>query len=214
MARPLDFNLYLISDRQVVPGGDLEAAVAKALDGGVRAVQLREKDLSDDEFLCLAGRLRVLTRRYGARLVINRRLAAALAVGADGLHLGSDGPGLAEARRRLGPDALLGVSTHSLAELQAAAAAGADFATFGPVWFTPSKAAFGPPLGSPALAAACRAVALPVLALGGVTPQRCPELLDCGAAGAACIGAILGGGDPRAAASRFRIALSRSAPAL
>ena len=180
----------------------------RALAGGVQAVQLREKDLPEAEFLQLARSLRELTARYGAKLLVNRRLEAALAVGADGVHLGAGKESILTARRRLGPRALLGVSTHSLAELRLAAAAGADFVTFGPVWFTPSKAPFGAPVGPQRLAAACAAALLPVFALGGVTPARIPELRAAGASGAAAIGALLSAADPTAAARQFRAALA------
>lgn len=215
MPPSLPFALYLITDRHAVPGGDLVAAVARALEGGVRAVQLREKDLPAAEFLELARQLRELTAAHGAKLLVNRRLAAALSIQADGLHLGPDAAAIAAARRALGPGALLGVSTHSGEELAIAAAAGADFATFGPVWFTPSKAPFGAPVGLERLAAACAATPLPVFGLGGVTPERVPQLRAAGACGAAAIGGLLGAPDPAMAASRFRAVLATpNGPAL
>jgi thiamine-phosphate diphosphorylase len=212
MAQPINFQLYLITDRHVVPGGDLVAAVERALAGGVQAVQLREKDLPEADFLTLARRLRELTARCGAKLFVNRRVESALAVGADGVHLGAEKESILAARRRLGPRALLGVSTHSLEELRLATAAGADFVTFGPVWFTPSKAPFGAPVGPELLTAACAAALLPVFALGGVTPTRIPELRQAGACGAAAIGALLSSADPAAAARQFRAALAVSPP--
>ena len=99
MPNPVAFDLYLITDRHAVPDGDLVAAVARALEGGVRAVQLREKDLAEAEFLALARQLRALTSRHDAQLLINRRLDIALAVGADGLHLGPDAVAIAAARQ-------------------------------------------------------------------------------------------------------------------
>jgi len=214
MTPAIPFSLYLITDRHVVPGGDLLAAVECALAGGVEAVQLREKDLPEAEFLELARQLRRLTCRYRARLLINRRLEVARAVAADGLHLGPDPAAILEARRQLGPDALLGVSTHDLAELRQAATAGADFVTFGPVWHTPAKAPFGDPVGIPQLAAVCAAGALPIFALGGVTPDRVPQLRAVGAAGAAAIAALLAAADPTRAAQQFRAALDAAPPVL
>jgi len=205
----VDFSLYLITDRFVVPGGDLLAAVDRALAGGLRAVQLREKDLPDAEFLPLAERMRALTARHGARLLINRRLEIALAVAADGVHLGAEPEAVATARDRLGPDRLIGVSTHAPEEAVAAAEAGADFVTFGPVWFTPSKAPFGAPVGLDTLRRACAASPLPVLALGGVTPTRCRELLASAADGAACVGAILAQDSPAKAVRTFLSELPR-----
>lgn len=191
MAIPVDFSLYLITDRRQPPGGDLVGAVHAALRGGVRAVQLREKDLSARELLPLARELRELTRTFGAKLLINDRIDVALATEADGVHLGGHSLPVAEARTLLGPNRLIGVSTHHQEEISRAARAGADFVTFGPVWFTPSKAPYGAPVGPDALREACADAPLPVFALGGVTAARIPELLAVGCSRGACIGAIL-----------------------
>ncbi|MBE0599222.1 MAG: thiamine phosphate synthase [Desulfuromonadales bacterium] len=199
----IDFTLYLITDRQQVPGGDLPRAVACALAGGVRAVQLREKDLLPRDLYLLARELRTLTHRFGARLLINDRIDVALATEADGVHLGGGSLPVAAARRLLGPARLIGVSAHRLEEVDQAARDGADFVTFGPVWFTPSKAAYGAPVGLDALRQACTASPLPVFALGGVNVGRIPELLAAGAAGAACISALLAATDPRGSAADF-----------
>jgi thiamine-phosphate pyrophosphorylase len=208
------FNLYLITDRRQVPDGDLPRAVARALAGGVRGVQLREKDLCARELYPLARELREITRRAGARLLINDRIDVALAVEADGVHLGGGSLPVQIARRLLGPGRLLGVSTHAVAETVAAREAGADFVTFGPVWFTPSKAPYGPPVGLEALRRACAASPLPVFPLGGVTPDRVPDLLAAGAAGIACISAVLAAGDPAQAAEKLLARLqSRSSRA-
>jgi len=206
----VDFSLYLITDRRQVPGGDLVTAVRGALEGGVRAVQLREKDLPAAELFPLARELRELTRRHGARLFVNDRLDVALAVGADGVHLGGHSLPTATARRLLGPLALIGVSTHSESEAARAARDGADFVTFGPVYFTPSKARYGAPVGLERLSAATAVSPLPVFALGGVTAERCVDVLAAGARGAALISAILADPDPAAAATRCLAQLAPS----
>jgi thiamine-phosphate pyrophosphorylase len=199
-----DFSLYLITDRKLIATGKTLATVVEAaLAGGVDAVQLREKDLSAAQLLPLATQLRELTRRFGARLLINDRIDLALAVDADGVHLGGHSLPVATARRLLGDRRLLGVSCHSSAEIGHAAAQGADFVTFGPVYFTPSKAAYGAPQGPAALRAACSASALPVFGLGGITAQRAAEVRSAGAAGIACISAIIAASDPGAAARAF-----------
>lgn len=208
MPIPVDFNLYLITDRRQVPDGDLPRAAAQALAGGVRAVQLREKDLAQEELRRLATELRRLTRQCGARLLINSDLETALAVDADGVHLTSDNPDLAGARQRLGPDKLLGVSTHGLDEVLRAATAGADFVTFGPVYPTPSKLPYGAPVGPAALTEVCRSTELPVFALGGVKPEHLPRLRQAGCRRIALISAILAAADPRQAASRLISLLS------
>lgn len=200
----IDFDLYLITDRhQVTAGHSLLSAIESALKGGVKAVQLREKDLSADQILPLARQLRKLTDIYGARLLINDRVDVALAVHADGVHLGGHSLPTDIVRQRIGPDLLIGVSTHNETEVRLAAELGADFVTFGPVYATPSKAAFGPPQGLAALAEVCQISSLPVFALGGITPSRAVEVHQAGASGIALISAILACSDPHAAARAF-----------
>lgn len=202
MPTPIDFTLYLITDRRQVPAGrTLVETVAAALEGGVRAVQLREKDLGAVELLPLAEELRTLTRAFDARLLINDRIDVALAVEADGVHLGGHSLPTAVARRLLGPEKLIGVSTHHLAEIVAAADASADFVTFGPIFATPSKAIYGPPLGLDALRAACAASPLPVFALGGIKADQTVLVRECGAHGLAMISAIITAPNPCAAAA-------------
>ncbi len=198
----LDFSLYLITDRtQVPPGRTLLENVHAALDGGVKGVQLREKDLDARDLYRLALEVRRLTERYEARLLINDRADIALAVGADGVHLGGTSLPVETVRRLVGPERLIGASTHSLQEISQAQEGGADFVTFGPVYFTPSKSAYGPPVGLEKLKAACAGSALPVFALGGVNALRIPEVMAAGASGVALISAVLASYDPSFAAS-------------
>jgi len=211
----IDFDLYLITDRRSLPPGrDLVATVRAALLGGVRGIQLREKDLSAAELYPLALELRQLTWEFGARLLINDRIDLALAVDADGVHLGSHSLPIAVARQLLGDQRIIGVSTHHPDEVGRAAVAGADFVTCGPVYATPSKAHYGPPLGLEAFAAATINAPLPVFALGGVTLARLPELRAGGCARVALIAAILSADDPMAATQLLLRALAGSpAPA-
>ena len=204
MPKPIDFTLYLITDRHQVPAGrTLAQTVEAALRGGVRGVQLREKDLPAADLLPLAVELRAITRAFDARLLINDRIDVALAVAADGVHLGGHSLPVASARRLLGPDRLIGVSTHHPAEIAAAANAGADFVTFGPVYATPSKIRFGPPLGTDALREACTAATIAVFALGGIKSKALPQLRACGAHGIAVISAIIAAPDPLIASSQL-----------
>ncbi len=201
---PVDFRLYLVTDRRQAAGGDLLGAVARALAGGVQAVQLREKDLGARELLELARRLRELTSRHGARLLINDRVDVALASGADGVHLGVASLPPEEARRILGRGRLIGCSTHGTEQLAAAAAGGADYATFGPVFATPSKAHYGPPLGVEALRRACASTDLPVFGIGGIGRENSGEVVAAGSYGIAAISAVLGTDDPGAAAAEIK----------
>lgn len=202
MPRAVDFNLYLITDRRLATGG-LLAAVEAALVGGVRAVQLREKDLTTAQLRPLALELRQLTARFGARLLINSDLDLALEVGADGVHLPSNDRRLAQARQQLGPARLLGVSTHSLDELNPATAAGADFVTFGPVFATPSKLPLGDPVGVEWLLRAVRDAAIPVFALGGIGLEQLQQLPETDTLRIALISGILAAADPKDAARQF-----------
>ena len=200
----VDFNLYLITDRHQTRNRSLISVIEEALQAGVKAIQLREKDLPTRPLLSLAYELRKLTRAYGARLLINDRVDLCLAVEADGVHLRTDGLPVERVRSLLGPEKLMGVSTHSVQEAQKAQRGGADFIVLGPIYFTPSKASYGSPLGPVILQVARRAgVTLPIFAVGGVTPERVQEIRSAGANGAAVISAILTTEDIRQATRDF-----------
>jgi thiamine-phosphate diphosphorylase len=202
--------LLLVTDRRTARG-PLDAAVARALAGGVTAVMLREKDLATAELVAIGGPVRDACRAAGALFLVNHNPEAARALGADGVHLGYGAPAAAEARRVLGGAALVGRSTHDLAELRSAAEDRADYVTFGPVWDTASKRGILAPRGPEGLAEAVRAAgAMHVLALGGVTAERAGAARAAGAAGLACIGAVLAAQDERAAAAALRAAWERS----
>jgi thiamine-phosphate pyrophosphorylase len=193
-------GLVLVTDRRGTEGRDLAAVVEAALDAGLPAVQLRDKDLPGRPLLALAERLRAATARAGALLLVNDRIDVAIAAGADGVHLGGGSVPVDVARRLLGPGALIGVSTHAPGEAPGAA----DFAFFGPVWATPGKTDVGPRR----LAEAVRASPVPMLAIGGVTAARVPDARAAGAAGVAVIRAILAAPDPAAATRALLAALT------
>ncbi len=196
---PPGFELLAISDRRAVAGGALEPWLAQVGAAGVGAVQIREKDLKDRELLALARSARNLLPPE-TLLLINGRIDVALAVGSDrndgsacgsrvGVHLPGTGlptAAISALRGRFGADLVIGRSTHTLDEIETALEQGADYATFGPVYPTPSKASFGPPTGLAAFERAA-ALGLPLYALGGVTLERLPELARAGAAGIAGI---------------------------
>lgn len=177
-----------ISDRRQHPGGDLGPWLRSLAEARVPAVLIREKDLADGEIFSLLVEARRLLGP-STLLLVSGRSDLALAAGADGVHLPALGLPLGPLRRRWGRRLLLGRSTHHPAEVEAAAREGADYVTFGAVYDTPSKAAFGPARGMPALAEACGR-GIPVLALGGVTLHRLPEIAGAGARGFAAIRAF------------------------
>lgn len=197
----IDFNLYLITDRTQTAGRELPAVVADALASGVRSIQLREKDLSSSQQFELALQLRALTRVYNARLLINDRLDIALAVGADGVQIGANSLPLAEARRLLGSDMLIGYSAHALDEALRAEHEGADFVTFGPVFPTPSKLKYGAPLGLLQLSEVASSLRIPVFALGGIKDTSISEVMATGCHGVALISGIMSAVDPQKAAT-------------
>lgn len=195
----IDFRIYLITDRKVATK-PLPEAVRLALEGGVRCVQLREKDLPIRELLALAQELRSITREFGAKLFINDRVDVAVAVDADGVHLGHQSMPPEGARKVVGRDMLIGVSTHCLEEAKAAEAGGADFITFGPIFETPSKAKYGVPVGADAIKLIKCGIKIPVFALGGIRSGSISQILSSGAYGVSMISAILGADDIKRAA--------------
>ncbi len=208
VSRP-NFDLYLITDRKLTQGRDLCAVVERALDGGVKAVQLREKDLEGKAIFELADKLSLICHRYNAKLFVNDRIDVALAVDAAGVQLGKTSLPIESARALMGSGKLIGYSTHSPQEAKQAERAGADFILFGPVYFTPSKAAYGPPQGLTPLKEAVAKVALPVYAIGGINAENLAQTMNTGIHGVALIAAIIAAGDPTAEAKKILSMLAR-----
>ena len=187
----INFPLYLITDRKQLSGETLITAVRQALKGGVKAVQLREKDMDTRDILKLAYKMRKVTAEYRAQLFINGRFDIALAVNADGVHLTQSSMPVEAVRKAVKKRLLIGVSTHSMKEALDAEKGGADFITMGPVYNTHSKMKYGAPIGSGTLEKVCGKIKIPVFALGGVKSNRIGEVMETGAHGAAMISEIL-----------------------
>lgn len=185
------FHYYLITDRtKCGPRKQLQEVVDEACRSGIKAVQLREKDLGGKELYELAGDLREITSRYDAALYVNGRADIAMAVGADGVHCRESGIGPAEVKQ-MDKSLLAGASVHSLEAARQAEADGADFLLYGPVYHTPSKAKYGPPQGTHRLRKITGAVKLPVYAVGGITPEKVFTCRSAGAFGVAGISSIM-----------------------
>jgi thiamine-phosphate pyrophosphorylase len=186
-------RLLAVSDRKALgdqrcekPGEERLAPWIRELSAaGVTGLQLREKDLDDRALYGLTRLARSVLPPPGL-LLVNGRLDVALAAGADGAHLPAEGVPVASLRHRFGPRPLLGRSTHRIEEVEAAREAGADYVTFGPIYPTPGKAAYGEPPGLAGLARVA-ALGIPVYALGGITLERLGEVAATGAAGVAGI---------------------------
>jgi len=187
---PHPLQLYYITDRTQIKAGSLEACIARAIDAGVDWVQIREKDLPARSQLALAETAVKYARERSAgrsRVMVNDRLDVALAAKAHGVHLGTRSMPASVARQVAPGGFLVGVSCHSLEESLAAQAAGADYILLGPVFETPSKLQYGPPLGLRKLREVTEHVTLPVFALGGIDAGRVGPCLENGATGIAGI---------------------------
>jgi thiamine-phosphate pyrophosphorylase len=197
------FDLYLITDRTQTKGRDLLWVIEQALDAGVNAIQLREKDLGGRDLFSLAEKFSKLCQSYRSALFINERIDIALAVDAAGVQLGNASVPVAIARQLLGTHKMIGSSTHSLDQALEAQRCGADFVLFGPVYLTPAKAAYGVPQGLNRLKEVVEKISLPVYAIGGVKLDYIPDLRRVGVFGIALISAIIGSDSPKAATNEL-----------
>lgn len=187
-------RLYAVTDRAWVGKLTLPQQVEAALKGGATCVQLREKNLADSSILAEAREISALCKQYRVPFILNDNVALAAQCGADGVHLGQEDMDPAEARRILGPDAIIGVSAHNVAEAKAAVAAGADYLGCGAMFATTTKTNVTA-LPKETLRAICSAVPVPVVAIGGISKQNLLSLAHCGEAGVALVSAIFAAED-------------------
>lgn len=206
---PFPGGLYLILDPAVAGSLSLTDLVTPALTTDVRLFQLRMKTPHAGEFSDLAVRLCALVRAGGGTFIVNDRVDVAQAAGADGVHLGQEDLPLADARAILGPDKLIGVSTHNLKQALEAEAGGADYIGFGPIFPTSMKEHPDPVVGIAGLREVRAKVRLPIVAIGGITTKNVREVVAAGADCCAVISAVLSAPDPRAAMTELVKAIER-----
>ena len=188
---PPHFRLYAITDRGLCVSRTLYDTIHDLLDVGVSAIQLREKDLSDAEYIKLAEPLCKLCHAYFAQLFINSRIEIAMGIGADGLHLPGDSASVEKVMEETNHRFIVGSSAHTLTEAKQREMEGADFITYSPIYPTPSKPGYGPVVGLQGLRNVTEGVNIPVFALGGITPERVSECLDAGAYGVAVMSGVM-----------------------
>ena len=207
---PDQWQTYLVTQASLSAGRSTVDIVEAAIEGGVDAIQLREKGTDLQTRYELGRELRDLTTEAGVDLIVNDRVDLAHAIGADGVHLGQSDLPVSAAREILGPEAIIGASVSTVSEARLAAITGADYLGVGAVYGTDSKPdaeSADDPLGLDRLAAIAEAVRIPVVAIGGITPDNAAAAIEAGASSIAVISAITGAEEPAAATCELRAAV-------
>jgi thiamine-phosphate pyrophosphorylase len=204
-------RLYFVCDAHP-RGGELEPVLRSALDGGVDIVQLREKSLPAREIELAALTFRRLCDTYSALFIVNDDPELARACAADGVHVGQDDLPAEKARAALGPDAVVGLSTHSVEQIAASAEEPVDYISVGPVWETPTKAG-RQAVGLELVEAAAGSAPHPFFAIGGINPANAAEVVEAGARRLGVVRAIRDARDPAEAAGALRQALGAAGEA-
>jgi thiamine-phosphate pyrophosphorylase len=203
MKRKIDHSLYLVTDRELMAAASVEECVEQAVSGGCTVVQLREKTASSREFYETAVRVRKITADCGVPLIINDRADIALAVNADGVHVGQDDLTLEAARRIMGKDAIIGVSAHNLTEALAAAAMGADYLGVGAIFATATKKD-ADSTTMDELRRIRAEIKIPIVAIGGINKNNLPFFAGTGIDGIAVVSAIVCQKDASGAARELK----------
>jgi thiamine-phosphate pyrophosphorylase len=205
----IDLRLYVVTDEPQTGDRGVPATVQSAIAGGATIVQLRDKTASTRALMAKARALLSICRPAGVPLLINDRVDVALASGADGVHLGQSDMEARDARRVLGPDAIIGVSIRNEAEIEIAQRDGATYLAANGVWTTATKTDFGAPLGCDGLRKLVSASRLPMVAIGGIGVEQAPMIAEAGCAGIAVVSAVMKAPDPRLACMALRRAFGR-----
>ena len=200
MRQGLKLGVYLVTDERLSKGRATAEIVRAAIRGGVDAVQLRGKDLPIREQLAIGRALRTITREAGVLFIVNDRLDLALALDADGVHVGQDDLPADVVRRLVGPEWIVGVSAATIAEARAARDDGADYIGVGPIWGTATKLDAGVAVGPGLIATLKAAVELPMVGIGGIGAGNAAQVIAAGGDGVAVVSAIMSADDSEAAA--------------
>jgi thiamine-phosphate pyrophosphorylase len=207
-----DFRLYAITGEQFHPGRDLIMVMEEAILGGADIIQLRDKKSSKREILQKAWELRKLTRKYGVTFIVNDYIDVALAVDADGVHLGQDDLPLPEARKIIG-NKIIGISTHSIKEARLAEQEGADYIGVGPVYATTSKEDVVSPVTTSYVREVAQEIRIPFVAIGGIKLHNVDQVLEAGARRICAISEIVGSRDVRGTCESFVARIERAVKA-
>ena len=202
--KPEQLRLYLVTDRPLSLGRELEWIVAEAVSGGVTMVQLREKKADTRDFVALGLKLKELLKPLGVPLIINDRIDVALAVDADGVHIGQSDMPYGIDRRLLGPDKIIGLSVETLDEVLEANKLDVDYVAVSPVYGTPTKTDTAPPFGLEGLRRAVELSVHPIVAIGGMNESTAADVFAAGADGIAVVSAICSAPEPCEAARRLK----------
>ncbi|MCQ2138251.1 MAG: thiamine phosphate synthase [Bacteroidales bacterium] len=203
-------RLYLVTDRALAGGRDIEDIVRESVEGGATMVQLREKDIDTRDFIELALRLKKVLAPYGVPLIINDRVDVALASDADGVHIGQSDMPYAMARRILGPDKIIGLSVENFAQIEEANSLDVDYIGVSPVFATPTKTDTAAPFGLEGLRRAVEMSVHPTVAIGGMNASTAADVISTGTDGIAVVSAIVCAASPRKASEELLEIISKA----
>jgi len=200
----IDYSLYLVTDRELSRGRTTLEVVQAAVRGGVTCVQLREKSHPTRELVEDALKIKDFLRVHNIPLIINDRVDVAMAVQADGVHLGQTDMPLETAKAILNDSMIIGISAESVEDAVKAEKGGADYISVSPVFATPTKTDTSPPLGLEGIKIIRQQVQIPIVGIGGLNKDNCADVIRCGADGIAVVSAIVSADDPEKAARELR----------
>ncbi|MGB9775040.1 MAG: thiamine phosphate synthase [Anaerolineae bacterium] len=206
----IDWSLYVITDAKLSRGRSHQEIIRAAVAGGATVVQYREKEGTTRRMMEEARALRDLARQAGVPFIVNDRVDIALAVDADGVHVGQDDMPAPLARKLMGPGKIVGVSVDNVEQAIQAERDGADYVGAGPIFATPTKPDAAPPIGLDGLAEICRRISIPVVAIGGINEENAAAVIEAGADGVAVVSAVVAAEDVEAAARRLRQAVEEA----